>query len=209
MTTPRTAPSRPNPPSAHGAWRPILPALVAMAVVVVASNILVLFPINDWLTWGAFTYPVAFLVTDLTNRTFGPARARQVVYAGFGLGVALSAALSLVLFLEPGGSVAAALRIPVASGIAFLTAQLLDVAVFDRLRRLQRWWQPPLASSLVGSALDTLLFFGLAFVGTGLPWITWGIGDFGVKVAMALLMLVPFGLLRRHLGAGGPATARG
>jgi queuosine precursor transporter len=153
--------------------------IAAMAAVVALSNVLVGFPINDWLTWGAFTYPVSFLVTDLTNRFLGPARARVVAYAGFAVAVALSFPL-------------AGPRIALASGTAFLCAQLLDVAVFDRLRRLP-WWQAPLASSLVASALDTVLFFALAFAGTGLPWVTWAVGDYAVKVTMALAMLVPYG----------------
>ena len=154
-------------------WLPIL----AM-VVVVGSNIAVQHPINDWLTWGALTYPVSFLVTDLTNRRYGPARARSVVYVGFAIAVVLSIAVATP-------------RIAIASGSAFLAAQLLDVTVFHRLRRLT-WWQAPLLSSLLASALDTTLFFSLAFAGTGLPWLTWGVGDFGVKLAMALALLIPF-----------------
>lgn len=154
-----------------------------MAAVVTASNVLVQYAINDWLTWGAFTYPVAFLVTDLTNRRLGPSSARRVVYAGFALAVVLSAALATP-------------RIAAASGTAFLVAQLLDVAVFDRLRQ-RVWWLPPLVSSLLGSVVDTVLFFAIAFAGTGLPWVTWAIGDFAVKVAMAGVLLLPFrGLLR-------------
>jgi len=155
----------------------------AMAAVVTASNVLVQYAINDWLTWGAFTYPVAFLVTDLTNRRLGPSSARRVVYTGFALAVVLSAALATP-------------RIAAASGTAFLVAQLLDVAVFDRLRQ-RVWWLPPLVSSLLGSVVDTVLFFAIAFAGTGLPWVTWAIGDFAVKVAMAGVLLLPFrGLLR-------------
>ncbi|MBB4285745.1 queuosine precursor transporter [Roseospira goensis] len=168
---------------ARAAWMDLLLPVAAMAVVVVASNILVGYPISDWLTWGALTYPVAFLVTDLTNRRFGPARARRVVYVGFALAVVLSIAL-------------ASPRIALASGVAFLTAQVLDVAVFDRLRD-RVWWLPPLVSSTVGSALDTALFFTLAFAGTGLPWIGWGIGDFGVKMAVALALLPAFRVLSR------------
>jgi uncharacterized PurR-regulated membrane protein YhhQ (DUF165 family) len=149
-----------------------------MAVIVTASNILVQHPINEWLTWGAFTYPVSFLVTDLTNRRLGPAVARRVVYVGFVLAVALSWYLS-----EP--------RIAIASGTAFLVAQLLDVHVFDRLRRAA-WWRAPLTSSLLASAVDTVLFFSIAFAGTAMPWVTLGLGDFAVKLAMALVMLVPF-----------------
>lgn len=156
----------------------LVAGMSAMGVVVLVSNIAVNFPINDWLTWGALIYPIAFLVTDLTNRIFGPAFARKVVYAGFALGVGLS-----LWFADQ--------RIALASGTAFLTAQLLDIWVFDRLRR-QSWWKAPLASSLLSSALDTALFFSLAFYATGLPWVTWAIGDYGAKLAMAAVLLVPF-----------------
>ena len=169
-------------------WAPV----AAMVAVVVAANIAVRFPINDWLTWGAFTYPLSFLVTDLSNRAFGPARARQVVLVGFVLGVALS-------LLVPAGT-----RIAVASGSAFLAAQLLDVLIFDRMRRLA-WWQAPLASSLVASALDTALFFSLAFAGTGLPWVTWGVGDYAVKLAMAATLLLPYRAVIRLLPVWRPA----
>ncbi|ABC23096.1 queuosine precursor transporter [Rhodospirillum rubrum] len=155
----------------------VLP-IAAMAVVVVSSNYLVQFPLNDWLTWGAFTYPVAFLVTEITNRLLGPVRARQVVYVGFALAVGLS------LFLaDP--------RIAAASGSAFLVGQLLDVFVFNRLRR-RVWWLPPLVSSTLGSMLDTAIFFSMAFAATGLPWITWAIGDLSVKLTMGLLLVAPF-----------------
>jgi uncharacterized PurR-regulated membrane protein YhhQ (DUF165 family) len=154
-----------------------LPVL-AMVAVVAGSNIAVQYPINDWLTWGALTYPVAFLVTDLTNRRYGPEEARQVVYVGFALAVLLS-----ILLAGP--------RIGLASGMAFLTAQLLDILVFNRLRRLP-WWQAPLISSGLASIWDTAVFFVLAFAGTGLPWVTWGLGDLGAKAAMAVLLLIPF-----------------
>ena len=160
--------------------------IFAMVVVVVASNVLVQYPINDFLTWGAFTFPVAFLVTDLTNRRLGAGRARRVVYVGFLIG----AALSIVL---------AGPRIGGASAAAFLAGQLLDIAIFDRLRRMA-WWQAPLASSVFASAVDTALFFCLAFAGTGLPWITLGIGDFAVKLAMAAILLIPYGALMRYVG---------
>ena len=153
-------------------------AVAAMVAVVAASNVAVQFPINEWLTWGAFTYPFAFLVTDLTNRRLGPAKARRVAYVGFALAVLLSTVLATP-------------RIALASGSAFVTAQLLDIAVFDRLRRLP-WWQAPLFSSAIASIWDTAVFFSLAFAGTGLPWITWAIGDLGVKAAMALVLLLPF-----------------
>ena len=156
----------------------LVAGMSAMGVVVLASNIAVNYPINDWLTWGALIYPIAFLVTDLVNRIFGPRPARKVVYAGFATGVALS-----LWFADQ--------RIALASGTAFLTAQLLDIWVFDRLRR-QSWWKAPVVSSLLSSALDTALFFSLAFYATGLPWVTWAIGDYGAKLAMAALLLVPF-----------------
>lgn len=175
--------------------RGLLVAFAAMVLVVTASNIAVRFPINDWLTYGALTYPVAFLVTDLTNRAFGPGPTRRVVYAGFAAAVVLSALLSTP-------------RIAAASGTAFLLAQLGDVAIFDRLRR-RRWWIAPLASSLLASALDTALFFTLAFAGTGLPWVTWGLGDYGVKAAMALAMLIPFRVLMRAVRSTAEAPAQG
>jgi len=155
-------------------WLPTL----AMVVIVVVSNIVVQIPINDWLTWGALTYPVAFLVTDLTNRRYGPEKARMVVYVGFAVAVVLS-----IYF--------AGARIAIASGTAFLLAQLFDVALFNRLRRLS-WWQTPLISTVLASALDTALFFSIAFYATPVPWVTLGIGDFGVKMGLALVMLVPF-----------------
>jgi len=181
--------------------RGVLFGIFAMAVVVTASNVLVQYPFNNWLTWGAFSYPVAFLVTDLSNRYMGVAAARRVVIAGFILAVGMS-----IWF--------ATTRIAIASGTAFLTAQLLDVSVFDRLRQ-GTWWRAPLVSSFVGSALDTALFFSLAFapafaalganadwalqtvpllgIGTTAPlWVSLAVGDFGVKVALALIALIPF-----------------
>jgi uncharacterized PurR-regulated membrane protein YhhQ (DUF165 family) len=184
MTDPRRA-ARPDTAGA-ASWSDLVPAIAAMAVVVVASNILVGYPINDWLTWGALTYPVAFLVTDLTNRRFGPARARRVVYVGFALAVGLS-----ILLASP--------RIALASGTAFLVAQTLDVQVFDRLRD-KVWWLPPLVSTVLGSIVDTALFFTLAFAGEPLPWIGWALGDFAVKIAVALALLPAFRLLARGPG---------
>lgn len=170
-------------------------AVLAMAIVVTASNILVQYPINDLLTWGAFSYPVAFLITDLTNRALGPVRARKVVYVGFALAVLLS-----LYFADP--------RIAVASGSAFLIAQLLDISIFDRLRK-KAWWLAPVASSTIASALDTFVFFWLAFAATGIPftlfgvsfgetgvpWQTLALGDYLVKMGVALVMLIPFRLL--------------
>jgi uncharacterized PurR-regulated membrane protein YhhQ (DUF165 family) len=154
-----------------------------MALVVAASNFAVQFPINDWLTWGAFTYPFSFLVTDVSNRALGPRVARRIVYRGFVLAVVLSFALATP-------------RLAVASGAAFLVGQLLDVSVFDRLRRAA-WWWAPLVSSSLASALDSFLFFALAFSGSGAPWVSWAAGDYGVKLGAAVLLLVPFRLLTK------------
>ena len=159
----------------------VIIGVIAMAVVVTASNILVGYPINDWLTWGAFTYPIAFLVTDLTNRRLGSQSARTVVYAGFALAVILS-------FYFAGW------RIAVASGTAFLVAQLLDIFIFNRLRQ-SVWWRAPLISSSIASAVDTVLFFAIAFAGTAVPWVTLAAGDYLVKLALALFMLIPFRVL--------------
>jgi uncharacterized PurR-regulated membrane protein YhhQ (DUF165 family) len=168
--------------------------IAAMVAVVAGSNIAVQFPINEWLTWGAFTYPLSFLVTDLTNRRLGPAPARRVVYVGFALAVVLSALLATP-------------RIAIASGTAFVTAQLLDILVFNRLRR-QSWWRAPLIASALGSVWDTAVFFGLAFAGTGLPWVTWAIGDLGVKGGMALVLLFPFRALMGAVDALASPPAR-
>ncbi len=156
----------------------LLSAATAMVLVVAISNYLVQFPLNDWLTWGAFTYPVTFLVTDLVNRRFGPGTARRVVAVGF-----LAAAV-ISLELAPW-------RIAAASASAFLFGQLFDVQIFDRLRRAN-WWLPPLISSTLGSVLDTMIFFSIAFAGSGAPWISWGAGDLSVKLACALFFLAPF-----------------
>jgi uncharacterized PurR-regulated membrane protein YhhQ (DUF165 family) len=195
-----------------------------MTVVVVASNFLVQFPLNgeiagiqlgDILTWGAFTYPVAFLVTDLTNRQFGPTTARKVVFAGFVVGIALSFFTSVP-------------RIAIASGSAYLAGQFLDIALFNRLRR-QAWWRAPLVGSLIGSLLDTVMFFSLSFaavfvfLGPNTPfaleqapilgifateaprWISWAIGDFSVKLIVGLAMLLPYGALMNVLKPMQPA----
>ncbi len=198
------------------AW---ISAIGAMVAVVVASNVLVQFPVEakiggldlaDLLTWGAFSYPAAFLVTDLTNRRFGVSVARQVIYAGFAVAVVLSVAVATP-------------RIAVASASAFLVGQLLDVTVFDRLRRALRWWKAPFVGSLLGSATDTTVFFSLAFAGAfgflgaadpftaesspllGLfaaeapRWMSWAIADFSVKLGFAALFLVPYRLLMNVL----------
>lgn len=161
----------------------LLVGVIAMAVVVTSSNILVEIPINDWLTWGALTYPFAFLVTDLTNRALGPSKARVVVYVGFAAAVIMS-----LLFADP--------RIALASGSAFLLAHLLDIFIFDKLRQAA-WWKAPLFSSVIASMLDTIIFFTLAFAGTGLPWETWALGDYATKLVMIAVLILPFrGLLK-------------
>ena len=154
--------------------------VAAMAAVLLLSNVLVQYPINDWLTWGAFTYPLAFLVTDICNRSFGALQARKVVYCGFALGVAIS-----WYFADE--------RIALASGSAFLLAQLLDVAIFARLRHAS-WWRAPLLSSAAASVLDTYLFFAIAFIGTGLPWPSWAAGDLAIKLLVAVALLPAYRL---------------
>jgi hypothetical protein len=177
-------------PAFASPWPPIL----AMTLVVVASNWLVQFPINDVLTWGAISYPFSFLVTDLTTRLQGPERARRAVWVGFALAVLLS-----VWLATP--------RIALASGTAFLVGQLLDIQVFQKLRA-QSWWRAPLISSTLGSVVDTALFFSLAFAGTDLPWVTLALGDLGVKLLMAVLALAPFrAALALALPGGRPAAA--
>ena len=173
----------PFPPSL---WLPI----AAMMAVIGVSNVAVQHAINDWLTWGAFTYPLAFLVTDLTNRAHGPARARTVAYVGFPFGMGLSIVLAVAADIPLWEGV----RVALASGFAFICAQLFDIALFHRLRR-GLWWRAPLVSSLSASALDTAIFFSAAFALTGLPWVTWALGDFGIKVGMAAVLLIPFRLL--------------
>ena len=198
----------------------ILPGIIAMAAVVVASNILVQFLFGPWLTWGAFTYPIAFLVTDVMNRVYGPAIARRVVFAGFAVGVACSL-IGTQIQGEFGPLVT--WRIAIGSGLAFLTAQLMDVAIFDRLRE-GAWWRAPLASTFMGSTVDTALFFsiafsaGLAFLEPGndvswaneaLPLLGWGpvvplwvsvaVADCCVKLALALIALIPFRIIVRHM----------
>jgi uncharacterized PurR-regulated membrane protein YhhQ (DUF165 family) len=160
--------------------------IAAMVAIVASANYLVQFPVNNWLTWGALTYPISYFVTDLTNRWYGADRARRVVYIGFVLAVALSAWL-------------ASPRIALASGTAFLVSQLMDVAIFNRLRT-RAWWRAPLVSSILGSLVDTALFFALAFYGTGMPWVTLASGDYAVKVAIALLMLGPYRLVIMRRG---------
>ena len=159
-------------------------AALAMAGVVLASNVLVQFPINDWLTWGAITYPVAFLVSELVNRAHGPHQARRVAWVGFAVAVAAS------LVLAPA-------RIAVASGTAFLLSQWLDIGVFDRLRH-GSWWRAPLVATLLAAILDTAVFWSIAFAGTEGPWGTWALGDLAVKLVLGVLLLLPFRLFIGH-----------
>ncbi|MBV1868745.1 MAG: queuosine precursor transporter [Marinosulfonomonas sp.] len=200
----------------------ILPGIIAMAIVVVASNILVQFLFGQWLTYGAFTYPIAFLVTDVVNRVYGAATARRVVFIGFLVGIACSL-IGTQISGEFGPLVT--WRIAIGSGTAFLIAQMLDVAIFDRLRG-GTWWRAPLASTLVGSSVDTILFFSIAFsasltflepandvswAGEVLPllgsgptaplWVSLAVADWSVKLVLALIALIPFRLLVRRLGA--------
>ena len=165
----------------------------SMALVVALSNYLVQFPVNyiglqDVFTYGAFSYPVAFLITDLANRKYGKAVAKRIVYIGFVLGVALT------LYFSTDFSNLISKRIAIGSGSAFLIAQLLDVQVFDSLRK-KVWFVAPLISSLIGSSIDTFLFFSIAFYGTGVNWVTLSLGDLFVKIFVALLMLIPFRIL--------------
>ena len=168
----------------------LLLPIAAMMAVIGVSNVAVQHAINDWLTWGAFTYPLAFLVTDLTNRAHGPGRARTVAYVGFPFGMGLSIILAVAADIPLWDGV----RVALASGFAFICAQLFDIALFHRLRR-GLWWRAPLVSSLSASALDTAIFFSAAFALTGLPWVTWALGDFAIKVGMAAVLLIPFRLL--------------
>lgn len=196
--------------------RPILLGIMAMAVIVVASNILVQFLFGSWLTWGAFTYPLAFLVTDVMNRLYGKSAAQRVVFVGFVVGLICSF-IGTQIMGEFGPLVT--LRIAIGSGVAFLTAQLVDVQIFNRLRE-GSWWRAPLVSSVVGAGLDTALFFAIAFspslsfiapsvdvswAGEMLPllgvgpvaplWVSLAVADFGVKLALALIALVPFRMI--------------
>lgn len=193
-----------------------IPGAIAMAIIVVASNILVQFHLGAWLTWGAITYPFAFLVTDVMNRVYGPAAARRVVLAGFAIGVVCS--------LIAAGMDKTTLRIAIASGAAFLIAQLLDISVFNAMRTSGGWWKAPLVSSFFGSAVDTALFFSIAFAaqfsfidpadnvswanemipllsaGPAAPlWASLATADWLMKMLLALLALVPFRLMVRNI----------
>ena len=173
--------------------RPLLLLPVLMGVVVLFSNYLVQFPIKYYgleeiLTYGAFTYPIAFLITDLANRSYGKLAARKIVYIGFIIGI------SFTLFFTTNFSDLISVRIAIGSGTAFIVAQLLDVQIFDKLRK-KEWFVAPLTSSFIGSLVDTFLFFSISFYGTGVPWVTLSVGDLAVKIFVTLLMLIPFRLL--------------
>ena len=163
---------------------------LTMGFVVLVSNFLVQFPVKFYnleeiLTYGAFTYPVAFLITDLANRSFGKIIAKKIVYFGFAIGILFT------LIFSTNFNDLISMRIAVGSGTAFIVAQLLDVQVFDKLRS-KTWFIAPLISSLIGSTVDTFLFFSISFYGTGVPWITLSLGDLAVKIFIALIMLIPF-----------------
>ena len=164
-----------------------------MGVVVLSSNYLVQFPIkylglNEILTYGAFSYPIAFLITDLANRSYGKFVARRIVYLGFLIGIGFT-----ILFSTDFADFIS-IRIAIGSGTAFLTAQLIDVQIFDNLRK-KKWFIAPLTSSMIGSTVDTFLFFSISFYGTSIPWFTLALGDLAVKIFVALMMLIPFRLL--------------
>ena len=164
-----------------------------MGLIVLASNFLVQYPVKyyglqDILTYGAFSYPVAFLITDLANRSYGKTAAKKIVYIGFSIGV------SFTLLFSTNFADLISIRIAIGSGTAFIVAQLLDVKIFDKLRN-KRWFIAPLGSSVIGSTIDTFLFFSIAFYATGIPWISLSFGDLAVKLTVALLMLLPFRLL--------------
>ena len=164
-----------------------------MGVVVLSSNYLVQFPIKYYgleeiLTYGAFSYPIAFLITDLANRSYGKLVARKIVYIGFAIGI------SFTLIFSTNFADLISVRIAIGSGTAFLVAQLLDVQIFDKLRK-REWFIAPLTSSLIGSTIDTFLFFSISFYATGIPWVTLTLGDLAVKILVALVMLIPFRIL--------------
>ena len=166
---------------------------ILMGVVVLSSNYLVQFPINYYglseiLTYGAFSYPVAFLITDLANRFYGKFVARKIVYIGFFIGIIFT------LLFSTDFADLISIRIAIGSGVAFITAQLLDIQIFDRLRK-KKWFIAPLTSSFIGSTVDTFLFFLISFYGTGVPWITLSLGDLTVKLFVSLVMLIPFKIL--------------
>ena len=164
-----------------------------MGVIVLSSNYLVQFPVNYYglseiLTYGAFSYPIAFLITDLANRSYGKIIARKIVYIGFTIGI------SFTLFFSTKFTDLISVRIAIGSGVAFLVAQILDVQIFDILRK-KKWFIAPLTSSFIGSTVDTFLFFSISFYATGIKWFSLSLGDLAVKIFVALIMLIPFRLL--------------
>ena len=166
---------------------------IFMGVVIIISNYLVQFPINKFnlqniLTYGAFSYPITFLITDLANRRFGKEKARKLVYFGFTFGILLT------LFISTNFEDVISIRIAIGSGVAFLFAQLVDIEIFQKLRN-NVWFVAPMTSSIFGSIIDTFLFFSISFLGTGIPWVTLAFGDLFVKILMAFLMLIPFRIL--------------
>ena len=172
---------------------------ILMGLIVLASNFLVQFPVKAYgleeiLTYGAFSYPIAFLITDLANRSFGKSVARKIVYIGFTIGILFT------LIFSTNFADLISIRIAIGSGTAFIIAQLLDVQIFDQLRK-KKWFIAPLTSSLIGSTVDTFLFFSISFYATGVPWVTLSLGDLAVKIFIALVMLIPFRLLLGTLKA--------
>ena len=171
----------------------LLGLAITMGFVVILSNYLVQFPVKyfglqEILTYGAFSYPIAFLITDLANRSYGKVVARKIVYVGFIIGIVFT------LFFSTNFADLISVRIAIGSGTAFMVAQLLDVQIFDYLRK-KKWFVAPLTSSLIGSTVDTFLFFSISFYATGIPWVTLSLGDLAVKIFVALVMLIPFRLL--------------
>jgi hypothetical protein len=167
---------------------------LAMGLIVIFSNYLVQFPVQYYnlqeiLTYGAFTYPITFLITDLSNRAYGKKAARKIVNIGFVIGIFLT------LFVSTNFSDLISIRIAIGSGVAFIVAQNIDIQVFDKLRKNKVWFMAPLTSSLFGSAIDTSLFFSISFYNTGVPWISLALGDFAVKILIAMCMLIPFRIL--------------
>ena len=178
-----------------------------MGLIVISSNYLVQFPVKYFdlekiLTYGAFSYPITFLITDLANRAFGKKIARNIVYFGFVIG------LVLTIFVSTNFSDIISVRIAIGSGLAFFIAQNIDVEIFDKLRKSKLWFVAPIVSSSAGSIIDTFIFFSISFYGTGIPWITLALGDFFVKILISLLMLIPFRILIIYIKDFGQTLAR-
>lgn len=171
---------------------------LSMGIVVIFSNYLVQFPINYYglesiLTFGAFSYPITFLITDLANRAYGKIKARKIVYLGFAIGVLLT------LIISTNFDDIISIRIAIGSGVAFFVAQNLDIQIFHNLRNNKAWYIPPLISSLAGSTIDTFLFFSISFYNTGISWVTLAVGDLMVKILIALILLIPFKILLKKI----------